>query len=157
MMNKMFSIDEIKVAAMDVLLMMGDGDNVVQLLGGMSELIAALEAKEVLTEQKPEKVAKPDEKTAKNVKSNRNGHCEVVQPGKFSGYGAKLKRRTYDRLYELKQEGKTALEIVNLANGQLKEDDIRAMLKTQKVPFEKWNLLAEALGTKEDVTNERAG
>ena len=119
MMNKMFSIDEIKVAAMDVLLMMGDGDNVVQLLGGMSELIAALEAKEVLTEQKPEKVAKPDEKPAKNVKSNRNGHCEVVQPGKFSGYGAKLKRRTYERLYELKQEGKTALEIVNLANGQL--------------------------------------
>jgi len=33
-MNKTFSIDEIKIAAMDVLLMMGDGDNVIQLLAG---------------------------------------------------------------------------------------------------------------------------
>lgn len=145
-MKKQFSIEEIVIAVFDVMdKFPEDPDDLKAAFTGIKLLVDRL--KDLAREPDPEPEPTPAPKKAKKD----DGACTIVQPGKFTGYGAKLKRRTYDKLHQLKDEGKTAGDIVKMTNNALDADCIRAMLGAKKVPYDNWELLAGAIGTKEET------
>ena len=144
-MKKQFSIEEIIVAAFDITGRLPEGsDDFKAALTGVRLLIDHL--KDLAAEPDPEPEPVPAPKKAKQEAAPYT----IVQPGTFTGYGAKLKRRTHEKLLQLKAEGKTIGDIVKMTDNQLDEDCIRAMLGARKLPFARWELLADALGTKEE-------
>ena len=144
-MKKQFSIEEIIVVAFDITGRLPEGsDDFKAALTGVRLLIDHL--KDLAAEPDPEPEPVPAPKKAKQEAAPYT----IVQPGTFTGYGAKLKRRTHEKLLQLKAEGKTIGDIVKMTDNQLDEDCIRAMLGARKLPFARWELLADALGTKEE-------
>ena len=142
---KTFSIEEIIIAAFDIMDKLPEGpDDLKAAFGGIKLLIGRL--KELAAEPEPEPEPAPAPKKAKQ----EAGSYTIIQAGTFSGYGAKLKRRTHEKLLQLKAEGKTIGDIVKMTSNQLDEDCIRAMLGARKLPFARWELLADAIGTKEE-------
>lgn len=142
---KTFSIGEIIIAAFDIMDKLPEGpDDLKAAFGGIKLLVDHL--KDLAAEPDPEPEPAPVPKKPKQ----EVGPCTIVQPGKFTGYGAKLKRRTHEKLLQLKAEGKTIDDIVKMTGSQLDEDCIRAMLGARKLPFARWELLADAIGTKEE-------
>lgn len=145
-MKKQFSIEEIIIAVFDVMdKLPEDPDDLKAAFAGIKLVVDRL--KDLAQEPDQESAPAPAPKKAKEKASP----CTIVQPGKFSGYGAKLKRRTYDKLHQLKAEGKTAGDIAKMVNNKLDADCIRAMLGAKKVPYDNWELLADAIGTKEET------
>ena len=144
-MKKQFSIEEIIIAAFDIMdKLPEDPGDLKAAFAGIRLVVDRL--KELAQEPDQESIPAPAPKKAKEKASP----CTIVQPGKFSGYGAKLKRRTHEKLLQLKAEGKTTSDIVKMTGSQLDEDCIRAMLGARKLPFARWELLADAIGTKEE-------
>lgn len=142
---KTFSIEEIIIAAFDIMDKLPEGpDDLKAAFGGIKLLIDHL--KELAAEPEPE----PEPAPAPKKPKQEAGPCTIVQPGKFTGYGAKLKLRTHEKLLQLKDEGKTIGDIVKMTGSQLDEDCIRAMYASKKVPYDNWELLADAIGAKED-------
>lgn len=142
---KTFSIGEIIIAAFDIMDKLPEGpDDLKAAFGGIKLLVDRL--KELAAEPEPE----PEPAPAPKKPKQEAGTYTIVQPGKFTGYGAKLKRRTHEKLLQLKAEGKTIGDIVKMTGSQLDEDCIRAMLGARKLPFARWELLADAIGTKEE-------
>lgn len=144
-MKKQFSIDEIIIAVFDIMdKLPEDPDDLKAAFAGIKLVVDRL--KDLAQEPDQESAPAPAPKKAKGKASP----CTIVQPGKFTGYGAKLKRRTHEKLLQLKAEGKTIGDIVKMTGSQLDEDCIRAMLGARKLPFARWELLADAIGTNEE-------
>lgn len=142
---KTFSIGEIIIAAFDIMDKLPEGpDDLKAAFGGIKLLVDHL--KDLAAEPDPE----PEPAPAPKKPKQEAGTYTIVQPGKFTGYGAKLKSRTYEKLHQLKAEGKTIGDIVKMTGSQLDEDCIRAMLGARKLPFAHWELLADAIGTNEE-------
>ena len=152
-MHKLFTLEEIKIAAMDALaeMKMDDPDTVVDTLRGMQLLIFTLA--EQMNDQEPEKEAEPavepvKKKAAPKKKPDPNGAVEIVQPGKFTGRASQMKFATWKKMMEMKtMDGKTAGDIAKMTNGEVAEDEVRAMCGGYKVAYPKWECLARALGT----------
>jgi len=149
-MAKIFTITEIKVAAYNTMARMCEDPDVVKMLWGIEELISDLEE---MGEPEPEKVAEAKEKTMEKVekmesvpKKSRNGPCKIVQPGKFTGPGSSLKRETWNKMMDLRTTDKTVNDLAAMTNGKVTPDEVRAMCGTKKVPYEKWEAMAKALG-----------
>lgn len=125
-----FSIDEIKIAALDAMNeVKADSDTFVDMFRGMQLLIRRLEdlaqpPAPVTVETAPE----PEE-----------------LPGTFTGYGWKIKRRTYEKLLEARKT-RTVPELSKLTGGRCSVDDVLGMLEAHKVPIGKWKAMAEGLG-----------
>lgn len=142
---KTFSIEEIIIAAFDIMDKLPEGpDDLKAAFGGIKLLVDRL--KDLAAEPDPESEPVPTPKKAKQEAAPYT----IIQAGAFTGYGAKLKRRTHEKLLQLKAEGKTIGDIVKMTDNQLDEDCIRAMLGARKLPFARWELLADAIGTKEE-------
>jgi len=144
-MKKQFSIEEIIIAVFDVMdKLPEDPDDLKAAFTGIKLVVDHL--KDLAAEPDLEPEPAPAPKKSKKEEAPYT----IVQPGTFSGYGAKLKRRTHEKLLQLKAEGKTIGDIVKMTGSQLDEDCIRAMLGARKLPFARWELLADAIGTKEE-------
>lgn len=72
-----------------------------------------------------------------------------LSPGQFAGYGAKLKKAVYEKLHELRKSGYTIGQIASLTGGAVKEAEVMAMLNSQKIDFELWDAMANALSAAE--------
>lgn len=68
-----------------------------------------------------------------------------MQPGTFSGYGAKLKKQVFEKLQQMRADGVTLAQLSAITGGKLTNDDILAMLQSKKVDYSKWELMANAL------------
>lgn len=132
-----FSIEQIKLAMLDVLSEKTyDADSFVMYFGGMKMLIARLETLAIEEEKAPP--AKPVRKSTPPA------------PGKFTGYGSKLKKLVYAKLLEVRAAGMTINQIVEKSDGGLTDTDVMAMIQGQKRPQEKWQTLADVLGIRDD-------
>lgn len=136
-MSALFSIEQIKLAVLDVLSEKTyDADSFVMYFNGMKLLVGKLVTMAAEEEKKPP--VKPVRKTAPPA------------PGTFTGYGSKLKKLAYEKLLEVRKSGMTINTIVEKSGGELTDTDVMAMIQGQKRPHEKWQKLAEILGVKEE-------
>lgn len=94
-------------------------------------------------EAKPAPVKKTEKKPEKASAKKQPA------PGHFAGYGAKLKKAVYEKLHELRKAGYTVGQLVALTGGAVKESEVMAMLNSQKIDFELWDAMANALSAAE--------
>lgn len=132
-----FTIDQIKATAFKAL---SDtklsNDTLASNFRGMTLLISALESSARSITDIP--VIETSPAVPKTDANPEKGAAA------FTGYGAKLKKQTYDRLQIARKNGVTISVIASKAKG-LTETEIYTALQSGKLPFDRWELIAGAL------------
>lgn len=133
-----FSLDQIRATAFKALsdTKSISNDALVAHFRGMTLLISALESSARSITDLPEIETLPDAPESDAVAKK--------DATVFTGYGAKLKKQTLDRLQKARKDGVTAGAIAAKAKG-LTETDVYAALNAAKLPYERWELISSAL------------
>ena len=137
MSNVCFSIEQIKSAAFNALSDATVSDDLLAShFRGMTLLISALESSAASMADMPVTDVQPP-KPAPQTKPKKEGAA-------YTGYMAKLKNETLDRLLAARKNGVTIGAIASKAKG-LTEAEIYTALQAGKLPFDRWELIAGAL------------
>ena len=153
----MYTENEIKVAAMDV--MMANPGMAITGMSFLKALLEQLKEADLIPEIRavPEPAPmKEMEETAKDfldsidrVTGETAGEAADKQdPQSFRGYGWNLKKETLDALQKARSEGRTINELVKATDGKLTDTDVLYLLDCRPMPFGKWKTMAKALGVR---------
>ena len=144
MSGALFSIEQIKTVAFNALSDSSVPDDLLaQNFRGMHLLISALES-EAKSLSELQEIDTPPSTPVAPVKPKKEAPL-------FSGYGARLKKETFERLLTARKNGVTVSTIASKEKG-LTEAEVFSALKAEKLPNERWEVIASAL----DVLDKEA-
>ncbi len=140
-----FSIRELKLIAFDMIAEGWDADELAGSFCTISALIKKLESieKEELQQAKEKLAAKAEEKKPAEKKPAEK---KETSSGKlFSGYGARTKQLTFEKLREARERNVTAKQISEASEGAVTEEEIYAAINAEKLPIATWDAIGAAL------------
>lgn len=142
-----FTVERIKTIAFNALSDETVPDDVLaQNFRGMHLLISRIEAEAKSVADLPEVDTPPSEPEHPAVKPKKDAPH-------FSGYGAKLKKQTFERLQQARKKGVTVQQIAAKGN-DLQESEIYSALNAGKIAFERWEVIAAALDELDKETKD---
>lgn len=142
-----FTVERIKAIAFNALSDETVPDDVLaQNYRGMNLLISRLEAESKSVADLPVVDTPPSAPERPATKPKKD-----APP--FSGYGAKLKKQTFERLQQARKKGVTVQQIAAKGN-DLQESEIYSALNAGKIAFERWEVIAAALDDLDKETKD---
>lgn len=133
--DKLYSLQEIKEAAFDALAGVGP-TQIANTYSGMNLLINQLSMTTLMDIPDDHEMLRP-EKVKEAPKESK--------PGEFKGFGAKTKKAAFEMLRAYRDNGGSMNAIADASNGFLTIDELYRMLNAEKVPLDKWEMLAAVM------------